>query len=121
MSTAASKRKAARPSKTDLTPQQLVIAVLKARAAGSKQYNKADEYMRQLRAKIDCGPVELGPEHDRDLLRLLGEKKFHKLGSKKQAVINDCFKESDKVFRSHGIARYELDIEPSPIESSNAA
>jgi len=101
------KKKPAKP----VTPAELVIKHLKARALGALHYGRSDDYLRALRAMVETGEaVELGPEFDQVLLKLLGEKKFHRLGEKKQATVIDVFAGEDKVFRSHGIARFEVEV-----------
>jgi hypothetical protein len=82
----ASKAKA--PAKT---PAELVTALLRARELGRRNYAKSDRLLGEIRKQVEVG------------------KEIELPGGKK-AVVEDLYATSDKVFRSHGIGRYELKV-----------
>jgi hypothetical protein len=68
--------------------------LLRARDAGREKYAESDRLLRQMR---DAG-MKPG---DAVVINAAGDK----------VLLDDNFAASDKVFRAHGISRYELRIE----------
>ncbi|HZP33950.1 MAG TPA: hypothetical protein VFB23_11380 [Candidatus Acidoferrales bacterium] len=64
---------------------------LRARELGSKHYKRADRLLDEIRKELDPGGE----------IPLAGGKK---------AVLKDNFQNTNKVFRSHGISRFELEV-----------
>jgi hypothetical protein len=73
------------------TPAELVTDHLRARELGRRHYAKSDRLLNEIRKLVPVG----------EEIEISGGKK---------AMIKDNFASQDKVFRSHGIARYELDV-----------
>lgn len=69
----------------------LIVAHLRAREIGRRHYAKSDRLLEAIVKKISRG------------------KEIPLPGGKK-AVLKDNFADANKVFRSHGIARYELEV-----------
>ena len=74
------------------TTAEKIVALLRARELGKKHYGRADRL-------LDALLKELIPGQE---IALPGGKK---------AVLKDNFEKANKVFRAHGIARYELEVE----------
>jgi hypothetical protein len=73
------------------TPAELATALLRARELGRRRYAQSDRLLGEIR-KL----VAIGQEID--------------LPGGKKAVVEDLYASSDKVFRAHGIGRYELKV-----------
>lgn len=73
------------------TPTELATALLRARELGRRHYAKSDRLLGEIRKQVQIG----------EEIALPGGKK---------AVVEDLYASSDKVFRSHGIGRYELKV-----------
>lgn len=73
------------------TPAELAAAHLRARELGRRNYAKADRLLSELRKQVVPGQE----------IELAGGKK---------AIVADLYAVDEKVFRSHGIARYELKV-----------
>lgn len=85
-----------RPRKPQITLADKMRAHLRARELGKRHYERADRLLEEILCEVDCG-------------------RHVKLGDNKVAVVVDNFAEKNKVYRAHGIARYEVHLEALPL------
>ncbi len=70
---------------------ELIVAHLKARDLGRIWYGRADRALEDIAKRLKPGKEVVLPNGDK-------------------AVLKDNFADTNKVFRHHGIARFEIDV-----------
>lgn len=75
------------------TAAEKVTALLRAKELGRRQYAKADRLLEELLKVLTVG----------EEIELQGGKR---------ATLKDNYAGTNKVFRAHGISRYEVEVKP---------